>query len=91
MRRHQFTIFVEDAQEYTAVFTSFRRHFGKQKMGMCSLDHNKKSKKVENPSTPPRRRHAAGETRRCGPDPAAFLDAGGIIWQCIPASGRKER
>jgi hypothetical protein len=47
MRRHQFTIFVEDAQEYTAVFTSFRRHFGKQKMGMCSLDHNKKAKKLK--------------------------------------------
>jgi hypothetical protein len=63
MRRHQYTIFVEDAQEYTAVFTSSRRRFGKQKMGMCSLDHNKKAKKVENLFSPPCRRHAAGETR----------------------------
>jgi hypothetical protein len=31
--RHQFTIFVEDAQEYAPVFTSSRRHFCKQKIG----------------------------------------------------------
>jgi hypothetical protein len=45
MPRHQFTIFAEDAQEYTAAFTSSRRHLGKQKMRTSSLDHNKKYRK----------------------------------------------
>jgi hypothetical protein len=47
MLRQQFTIFVEDAQEYVATFTSFRRHFRKQKMGTPSLDHNKNAKKLK--------------------------------------------
>jgi hypothetical protein len=47
MPRHQFTIFVEDAQEYAAAFTSCRRHFGKQKMGTGSLDHNKDTEKSQ--------------------------------------------
>jgi hypothetical protein len=51
----------------------------------------KKVKKVENLSRPPRRRHAAGETRLGAPDPAAFLNARGILWQSIRASGRKEK
>jgi hypothetical protein len=39
--RHQFTIFVEDAQEYASVFTSPRRRFCKQKIGEERLDPNK--------------------------------------------------
>jgi hypothetical protein len=51
MPRHQFTIFVEDAQEYAAAFTSCRRHFGKQKMGTSSLDHNKNTEKSQKKKT----------------------------------------
>jgi hypothetical protein len=91
MRRHQFTIFVEDAQEYAAVFTSFRRHFGKQKMGMRSLDHNKKLKKLKiNPGRHVAAMQQARPAIACRIQPA-FLNAGGIIWQSILASGRKEK
>jgi hypothetical protein len=74
MPRHQFTISVEDAQEYTAAFTSILRHFGKQKMGARSLHHNKNAKKVENLSGTPHRRHAAGHTRQSVQVPAGFLN-----------------
>jgi hypothetical protein len=82
MPRHQFTIFAEDTQEYTAAFTSSRRDFGKQKMRTGSPEHNKKYRKKPKilSGTAPRRPYLLDRTRSQAAegslrDPAGILSA----------------
>jgi hypothetical protein len=66
--RHQYTIFVEDAQEYAPVFTSCRRRFCKLKIETNSLDPNKKcrerAKFLLEPPYPARPGRSASVLRR---------------------------